>query len=96
MTFALISIFVIGSNEISAQFPITIPKIPKIKKPKVKTPEPEQTTSTATDGKTTVQDSTANTETEDDEMDFCLTFFLEEIAKTQKSVEKYNPDDYLC
>ncbi len=95
LTFILLTGFVFGVETSSAQITINIPKIPKIKKPKAKTPEPEKTTKTATEGKTTVQDSTAKTETENDEMDFRLTFFLEEIAKTQKSVERYNPDDYL-
>lgn len=95
LTFILLTGFAFGVETSSAQITINIPKIPKIKKPKLKTPEPEQSTATAKEESTTVRDSTAKTENEDDEMDFRLTFFLEEIAKAQKAVDGYDPDDHL-
>ncbi len=95
VAFILLAGFIFGVETSSAQITINIPNIPRIKKPKVKTPETEPPTTTATDGNTNANDSPAKTESRNDEMDFRLTFFLEEIAKTQKSVDRYNPDDYL-
>lgn len=91
---ALSLIFAFGGQTTSAQITITIPKIPKIKKPK---DLPTITTTPTDSGETVKTSDTANNEPKgsDDEMDFRLTFFLEEIAKVQKSVDEYNPKDHL-
>lgn len=73
---------------VSAQITITIPKLPKIKKPKV-----EQTTTTS--GGNQEVENKASQESAGDEMDFRLTFFLKEIAETQKKVEEYTPEEKI-
>jgi len=91
---ALLAIFALGYQTLSAQITINIPKIPKIKKPKI-----EQPTTTTTNDESRTTQSQTSTQTsavsKDDEMDFRLTFFLEEIGKAQKEVDEYNSQDKL-
>ncbi len=88
---------ILSGAGVSAQFTITIPGVPKIKKPKQETPK---TTTTEPDAQTgSDRPSNTNTATQttsaDDEMDFRLKFFLEEIEKVQKSVDEYTQEDKL-
>lgn len=85
--FLIVSMWSAGSA--AAQITITIPKIPKIKKTK---PEPTTTTDGGEPDKTQ-ETKTSPPKTDDDEMDFRLKFFLEEIAKAQKSVDEYTPEE---
>lgn len=91
ITFAMLAF----AFSVSAQITITIPKIPKIKKPKSL---PTVTTAPADDGDTGKSADTAADPpkaSDDDEMDFRLKFFLDEIAKAQKSVDEYTPEDKI-
>jgi len=91
---ALLAIFALGYQTLSAQITINIPKIPKIKKPKIEQP----TTTTTNDESRTTQSQTStqtSTVSKDDGMDSRLTFFLEEIGKAQKEVDEYNSQDKL-
>ncbi len=45
LLFVLLAILLIGFNEVSAQFPIKVPKIPKVEKPKTDKPAQDQPTS---------------------------------------------------
>lgn len=84
--------FMLGANSVSAQFTITIPGIPKVKKPK------QEPTKTAEPDPQTVNDRSSDTSTTtqlSDDMDFRLKFFLEEIEKIQKAVDEYTPEDKL-
>lgn len=94
---AFLAVTAFGWQSAAAQFPITIsiPKIPKIRKPKVETPPKTVETTTNQPDPETTTTTTSTQSSPDDEMDFRLTFFLEEIAKAQKSVDQYNPDDHL-
>lgn len=79
----------------SAQITITIPKIPKIKKPKT---VPTITTTPTDNGETGRTSDTAADSTKasaDDEMDFRLKFFLDEITKAQRSVDEYTPEEKI-
>jgi hypothetical protein len=90
------AISVLMANAASAQFTITIPKLPKIKKPKVETttatpdatPEPPRDRSVDTTSRTTVK-------TDDEPMDFRLKFFLDEVTQTKKSVEEFDEQTKL-
>jgi hypothetical protein len=97
LMFVFLAITAFSLQSISAQVTITIPKLPKIKKPKVDVQQTEQTpTTTATSGKTSGQDSSLPQKSgEDDTMDFRLSFFLDEIKKAQQSVDEYDPDTKL-
>ena len=91
--FLIVSIF--GWQVADAQITITIPKIPKIKKPKiVTTSEPDTTGGSGQNGSsgTTGQ---KDSEPAYEEMDARLSLFLDEIAKAKKDVDKYNSNDYL-
>lgn len=88
----LIIVFALG-NTISAQITIQLPKIPKIKKPKIEQPK------TTADDSRTVEDrkpetNSQNTNT-DEPLDARLSMFLEDIAKAQKSVDEYTPEEKL-
>lgn len=95
LMFAFIIVIVSGLNTASAQFTITLPKIPKIKKPKIEQP------TTVADNNQTVQTNTseqkASTQTSDDgeSLNPVFVFELEEIAKAQKQVDEYTPEDKL-
>lgn len=78
-------VFALGVQIASAQFTITIPKIPKIKKPKIEQP-------TTTDDKQSGEEKSASESNKEDEMDFRLTLFLEKIAKAQKDTNEYTPE----
>jgi hypothetical protein len=94
LLFAFLAITAFGIQNMSAQVTITIPKIPKIKKPKVEVKQTEPTPTT--DGQISGQDSTSEQKSgKDDEMDFRLSFFLDEIKKAQKSVDEYDSDTKL-
>lgn len=88
--------FMLTGAAVSAQITITLPGIPKIKKPKqevVKTTTAEPD-STSGNGQTSETNTATNTSADDD-MDFRLKFFLEEIEKVQKSVDEYTQEDKL-
>lgn len=96
----IVSAFAFQSAQ--AQITITIPKIPKIKKPRIEQEKSETTTSTNNspasnqDNSSAVeQDNSKTNSNEDDEMDFRLKFFLEDIQKAQQSVDEYDPETKL-
>jgi hypothetical protein len=92
---ALIIVSIFGWQAVDAQITITIPKFPKIKKPKIEqVPDAEPTTTTVSKNQTSVE-KTSPTSTPDDEMDFRLKMFLEEIVKAEKEVDEYNSNDKL-
>jgi hypothetical protein len=92
LMFVFLVIAAFGIQTISAQVTITIPKFPKIKKPKIEVKNPEDApTSSATSG----QDSSSTSQSGGDDMDFRLSFFLDEIKKAQESVDEYDPDTKL-
>ena len=84
--FAFLIVIVFGLNTASAQFTITLPKIPKIKKPKV-----EQPTTTTTGENQNIQSQTSeqktSPQTSDDgeSLNPVFVFELEEIAKAKKT-----------
>ena len=87
-----------GFQTAAAQITITIPKLPKIKKPKVEQP----TTTTTTSGENqTVQSQTSGQKTssqtsdDDEKLNPVFIFELDEIAKITKQVDKYTPEDKL-
>ena len=97
LMFAFLMVFALSFQAASAQITITIPKIPKIKKPKIEQPPPETPT---TDNNQTVPDRTPESKTtsqalDDEPMDARLSLFLDELAKAQKEVDEYNPNDDL-
>ena len=88
--FLIVSIF--GWQAADAQITITIPGIPKIKKPKIVTTT--DTTTTSSDS----QNGTAtgnNEDTSSESLDPRLSLFLDELKKAQQEVDKYNSNDYL-
>ncbi len=88
---ALIIVSIFGWQAVDAQITITIPKFPKIKKPKIVT-----TTDTTTSGDSQNGTATDNREDEPSEsLDPRLSLFLDELKKAQQDVDKYNPNDYL-
>lgn len=94
---AFLVVYVIGIQTISAQITITIPKLPKVKKPKIEQPKIEQPTATDDDqtDQSSQQDtnsSQADSSAKPEEMDAVLSFFLEEIEKTQQQVDEYTPE----
>ena len=89
--FLIISIF--GGQAVNAQITINIPKIPKIKKPKVE-PTPE-TTVGGDDQNDNSRSEPKKSEPAYEPMDARLSLFLDEIAKAKKDVDKYNSNDYL-
>jgi len=85
LTFSAVVIF--GAQTVSAQFTITIPKLPKINKPKTEPPREARTTTTAEQSKDAPV--VAN--------DKCtqsgwLERHLEEIAKRQTEVSSFTPE----
>lgn len=92
LVFILFTIFAFGVQAALAQITITIPKIPKIKKPKQEQPKPEQKTG---DDNNNNQDQSSEQKTNSpggDEMDFRLQLFLEKIETAQKQVNEYTPE----
>lgn len=88
---ALTIVSIFGSQAVDAQITITIPGIPKIKKPKIVT-----TTDTTTSGDSQNDKATDNREDEPSEsLDPRLSLFLDELKNAQQDVDKYNPNDYL-
>lgn len=94
---AVLMVLIFGGQAVNAQITISIPKIPKIKKPKI-----EQTTDAAdtTSGNNRNGQSDSSTQQKESEpkyepLDARLSLFLDEIAKAQKDVDKYNSNDYL-
>ena len=88
-------ISIIFGGQAFAQITITIPKLPKIKKPKVET-----TTTTNGGGDSQSGNSGATTENKPDEQpyeqtDGRISLFLDKLAKAQKDVDQYNPNDSL-
>lgn len=96
LMFAFLIVIVFGLNTASAQFTITLPKIPKIKKPKV-----EQPTTTTTGENQNIQSQTSeqktSPQTSDDgeSLNPVFVFELEEIAKAKKQVDEYTAEDKL-
>jgi hypothetical protein len=91
------------SEAASAQMTITIPKIPKVKKSNPTpppTPTPTPTTSTPTtnsenrssDSQPNSNQTTPQSAPSEEKLDFRLSFFLDEIAKTQKVVDSFDPN----
>ncbi len=92
--FLITAIF--GGQSADAQITINIPKIPKIKKPKIEqTQESETTVTTTGNSQTTVTKNTSPDKKPNDEMDFRLKMFLDDIAKARKEVDEYNANDKL-
>lgn len=89
LVFALFVCFALGVQAASAQFTITIPKIPKVKKPKTETPPP--TTSDAqTERQMTVEEKPP-AQNSDCSTDAVMKIFLEDIEKTRKQAEEFRP-----
>ncbi len=89
---ALTVISILGGQSVNAQFTITVPKIPKIKKPKV------EQTSTPTDNSNQKGQSDATRQEDEPEskpLDARLSMFLDDLAKAQKEVDEYTPQDKL-
>jgi hypothetical protein len=96
ITFLIVA--VIGCRSAAAQITINIPSIPKI--PKVKKTKVETTNTTTNDGDNQSGNSSATTENKTDEqpsenIDFRLLSFLDKLAKAQKEVDEYSPNDGL-
>jgi len=94
--FLIVSIF--GGQAVNAQITISIPsfpKVPKVKKPKVvSTPD----TTTSSDNQNGNSDTTTQKQEEEpkyEELDARLSLFLDELAKAQKDVDGYTPEDKL-
>lgn len=98
LTTAFLIVLIFGWQVAVAQVTITLPnfpKIPKIKKPKVvATPEPD-TTSGDQNGNDSTTTEPKPTEPKYEPMDARLSFFLDELAKAQKDVDAYTPEDKL-
>lgn len=91
LLFATLTVVALGFQLISAQITINLPKIPKIKKDKPvqkDTPAIDSNNQNANNQTTDPQTTTAK---EDDEMDFRLSGFLEEIGIAKKEVDEYTP-----
>lgn len=85
---------------VSAQVTISIPRIPKVKKATptpTPTPTPNATTtngeSSSTNNQPTANQPTTQSAPPEEKLDFRLSFFLDEIAKTQKEVDRFDPND---
>lgn len=99
LTMFLFSLFALGFNTAAAQFTIKVPKMPKV--PKIKIEKDQDAPAVSPPDTQIVNQTTTTTQNspapkaDDDEMDFRLTFFLEEIAKAQKSIDEYDPKEKL-
>ena len=97
LAFLIITAF--GIQSASAQITITLPKIPKMKKPKVVTTSEPDTTGDQNSGSGQNGSNSATGQKQEEpkyeEMDVRLSLFLDEIAKAKKDVDKYNSNDYL-
>ncbi len=101
---ALIVAAIFSYQTANAQITITLPKLPKIKKPKIEqTSAPTETANSTGETNRNEQNNASGTAatsmkkaTEDDApMDARLSLFLDEIVKAQKEVEEYTPDEKL-
>ena len=89
LMFVFLIVFALGFQTVSAQFTITIPKIPKIKKPK-----PDSTTNeTKQKVQTSDQKTPSPDSTQGDTMDPITASFLNDIAIAQKAVDAYTPEE---
>ncbi len=92
LTFALIILSTFAFQTAAAQFTITLPKIPKIKKPKVQQP------AATPDGQPAVQDQRSEQKTsshvsdDGEQLGPIAIFELNEIAKVTKDVSEYTPE----
>jgi hypothetical protein len=91
LMFAMFIVMTFGLQTASAQFTITIPKIPKIRKDKPKPDDSSTTTSDQTDNDQT----TENTQTPQEKEPTLLSFYFGDINKAKESVDKYSPEEYL-
>ncbi len=101
---ALIVAAIFSYQTAAAQITINLPKLPKIKKPKIaQTQTPTETANTTdetnrneqNDASGTSAASTKNASQDDEPMDARLSLFIDEIAKAQKEVDSYTPLDKL-
>lgn len=92
LTAAFLIVLIFGWQTVNAQITITIPKIPKIKKPKIVTTTETTTSSDNQNGTTTGQ---KESEPAYESLDARLSLFLDELAKAQKDVDEYTPEDKL-
>lgn len=95
--FLILSVF---GLQASAQITITLPKIPKIKKPKVEQPTTTNNTTTTDEGNNQSGDSGTTTESKKEEepyedLDARISLFLDELKKAQKEIDEYTPQDKL-
>lgn len=101
LTATFLILTILGVQSANAQFTITVPKLPKIKKPKTTTTPTDTATTTGNNDSqdtTTKTDNTTNKKQDDppyEELDARLSLFLDELAKAKKDVDKYNSNDYL-
>lgn len=95
---AAVLILIVFGGQAFAQITITIPKIPKVKKPK--TTPTDTSTMTTNDNSQSGNGSSATIEDKKDgppyeDLDPRISLFLDELAKAKKDVDKYNSNDYL-
>ena len=99
--YLLIAVFLLMTQTAAAQFTITIPKIPKIKKQDQTKPvdhkTTQNTTTATTDNQTTTQTGDHQTTTQDQTNadPGLLSLWLDDIKKIQDDVEEYTPETKL-
>ena len=95
LMFTLLLVLIFSIQTVSAQITITIPKFPKIKKPKVETTSEPETNGKSQDSQNNKLTRQNEPESKYEPMDARLSLFLDEITKARKDVDDYTPEDKL-
>src|SRR5690349_7695015 len=92
LSITIIGMLVIGSLNVSAQFNITIPNIPKIKKNKPQpAPSPESSGETTTRTNETAETASEPAKSGNNCSDGFTQVHTENMEKTRKEAEEYKP-----
>ena len=93
----LLGLFLLPSLAVEAQFPVKLPKLPKIKQEKPKEVTPPATTSPAENGTSNPTVESGQTSSPSQAADVCreapaYSVWLDDMEKTRKEAEEYTPE----